>query len=283
MQPEKDTILYVITKSQEHLKSLGIASPRLDAEILLSDLLGMERIKLYSNFDRKLTEEEKDFYRSRIKERASFKPIAYILGKKSFYKSEFQVDGRVLIPRPETEELVEWVLKDNADRLSDVLDLGTGSGCIGISLQLERPDWNLVLSDVSSSALEVAKANANFILGTEPTIIRSDLWKSFPEGKKFDLIVSNPPYIPIREKDSLMKDVREFEPSSALFLENEEIFFRELLEGAKEHLKENGKIYLEIHPNFSKNLQEISKDLHYKSCTIKQDFSNKDRMIRMEL
>ncbi|MCB1178588.1 MAG: peptide chain release factor N(5)-glutamine methyltransferase, partial [Leptospiraceae bacterium] len=111
MQPEKDTILYILTKSQEYLKNLGVPNPRLDAEILLSDLLSLERIKLYSNFDKKLSEVIKNEYRKRIKERGNFKPVAYITGKKYFYKSEFIVNQTVLIPRPETEELVEWILE----------------------------------------------------------------------------------------------------------------------------------------------------------------------------
>jgi release factor glutamine methyltransferase len=283
MLPEKDTILYVLTKSQEYLKSSGIPSPRLDAELLLSEVLGIERIRLYSNFDRKLTEEEKDKYRVFIKERATCKPVAYIIQKKAFYKSNFYVNESVLIPRPETEELVDWVISDTSDGDFEILDLGTGSGCIGISLQQSRPYWKVFISDLSADALEVAQKNSREILGKELIFFHSDLFASIPETQKFDRIVSNPPYIPIQEKPQIMKDVLDFEPHLALFIEDSENFFLNFLQQAKERLKPQGKIYLEIHPDFSKKIQEISKDLHYSSCTIKQDFSNKDRMVRIEL
>ncbi len=283
MSPEKDTILYVLTKSQEYLKSSGISSPRLDAEVLLSEVLGIERIRLYSNFDRKLSESEKDKYRAFIKERSTSKPVAYITQKKAFYKSIFYVNESVLIPRPETEELVDWVLSEASQDEFEILDLGTGSGCIGISIQQSKPNWKVFISDISKDALGVAKKNSLEILGKELYSFQSDLFASIPETQKFDRIVSNPPYIPISEKSQIMKDVLDFEPHLALFLEDSESFFLNFLQQAKMRLKSQGKIYLEIHPEFSKKIQEISKDLHYSSCTIKQDFSNKDRMVRIEL
>jgi release factor glutamine methyltransferase len=279
---EKDTILYVLTKSQEYLKTKGILNPRLDAEILLSELLSLQRIKLYTNFERKLTEPEKDQYRDKIKRRGNNEPVAYIVGKKSFYKSEFQVNSSVLIPRPETEELLEWILSENSLSNRTVLDLGTGSGCIAISLKLERPEWDVTALDISDDALQLAIENSNQLLGEgKISFLKSD-WFSKIENIKFSIIVSNPPYIPLNEKDSLMKDVLQFEPHLALFLENPEEFYKMFLEKSKESLESNGKIYLETHHDWAIKIQEIGNSLGLKS-EVRQDISKKNRMVKLTI
>jgi release factor glutamine methyltransferase len=279
---EKDTILYVLTKSQEYLKTKGILNPRLDAEILLSELLSLQRIKLYTNFERKLTEPEKDQYRDKIKRRGNNEPVAYIVGKKSFYKSEFQVNSSVLIPRPETEELLEWILSENSLSNRTVLDLGTGSGCIAISLKLERPEWDVTALDISDDALQLAIENSNQLLGEgKISFLKSD-WFSKIENIKFSIIVSNPPYIPLNEKDSLMKDVLQFEPHLALFLENPEEFYKMFLEKSKESLESNGKIYLETHHDWAIKIQEIGNSLGLKS-EVRQDLSKKNRMVKLTI
>jgi release factor glutamine methyltransferase len=279
---EKDTILYVLTKSQEYLKTKGILNPRLDAEILLSELLSLQRIKLYTNFERKLTEPEKDQYRDKIKRRGNNEPVAYIVGKKSFYKSEFKVNSSVLIPRPETEELLEWILSENSLSSRTVLDLGTGSGCIAISLKLERPEWDITALDISDDALKLAIENSNQLLGEgKISFLKSD-WFSKIENIKFSIIVSNPPYIPLNEKDSLMKDVLQFEPHLALFLKNPEEFYKMFLEKSKESLESNGKIYLETHHDWAIKIQEIGNSLGLKS-EIRQDISKKNRMVKLTI
>ncbi len=280
--PEKDTILYVITKSQEFLKSKGVASPRLDAELLLADQLGLERIKLYSNFDRKLSEEEKDQYRIRIKRRGLLEPVAYILGKKYFYKSIFTVNSSVLIPRPETEELVEWILSENSLSSRSVLDLGTGSGCIAISLKKERPDWNIHALDNSREAIDIARQNAQDILENNfLEFFESNWYQELPEFK-YNILVSNPPYIPFTEKDRIMDDVLKYEPHSALFLEKPSEFYSMFIENSKKFLESNGKIYLEIHPDWVDVIQEIAAEHGFK-IQIKQDYSKKNRMVRINL
>jgi release factor glutamine methyltransferase len=272
---EKDTILYVLTKSQEYLKTKGILNPRLDAEILLSELLSLQRIKLYTNFERKLTEPEKDQYRDKIKRRGNNEPVAYIVGKKSFYKSEFKVNSSVLIPRPETEELLEWILSENSLSSRTVLDLGTGSGCIAISLKLERPEWNVTALDISDDALQLAIENSNQLLGEGKISFLESDWFSKIENNKFSIIVSNPPYIPLNEKDSLMQDVLQFEPHLALFLEKPEEFYKMFLEKSKVSLESNGKIYLETHHDWAIKIQEIGNSLGLKS-EIRQDLSKKN-------
>ncbi|NBU98094.1 MAG: peptide chain release factor N(5)-glutamine methyltransferase [Spirochaetia bacterium] len=279
---EKDTILYVLTKSQEYLKTKGILSPRLDAEILLSELLSLQRIKLYTNFERKLTESEKNLYRDKIKRRGNNEPVAYITGKKSFYKSEFKVNSNVLIPRPETEELLEWILSENSLSNRRVLDLGTGSGCIAISLKLERPDWNVVALDISDGALQIAIENSNQLLGDRKiTFLKSD-WFSNIEKDRFSIIVSNPPYIPLNEKDSLMQDVSQFEPHLALFLAKPEEFYKMFLEKSIEFLESNGKIYLETHHDWAIKVQDIGSSLGFKT-ELRQDLNKKNRMVKLTL
>jgi release factor glutamine methyltransferase len=280
---EKDTILYVLTKSQEFLGKKQIPNPRLDAELILSDVLNLERIKLYSNFDKKLTEEQKDIYRDRIKSRGDFKPVAYIIGKKNFYKSNFLVNASVLIPRPETEELIEWVSKEMQSQESlSVLDLCSGSGCIGISLKKDFPQIHITLSDISKDALEVAANNAKEILpGTVITLLESDLFDSIQTETKFDLILSNPPYIPIQEKASIMADVLNYEPHLALFLDDPETFYKKLLLGAYKHLAENGFLYMETHPDWVKQIADMSQDFGFKSSIIKKDLSHKERFIKL--
>lgn len=279
---EKDTILYVLSKSQEYLKTKGILNPRLDTEVLLSDLLSLQRIKLYTNFERKLTEAEKDEYRDRIKRRGNYEPVAYILGKKSFYKSEFKVNSSVLIPRPETEELLEWILSENSLSKRSVIDLGTGSGCIAISLKLERPDWEIKALDVSEEALKIALENSSHLLGENRISFLKSNWFSNIEKSLFSIIVSNPPYIPFNEKDSLMKDVLQYEPHLALFLENPEDFYKMLLENSKTFLEESGKIYLETHHEWAIKIQEIGVSLGFKS-EVRQDLSKKNRMVKLTL
>jgi release factor glutamine methyltransferase len=279
---EKDTILYVLTKSQEYLKTKGIINPRLDTEVLLSDLLSLQRIKLYTNFERKLTEAEKDEYRDRIKRRGNSEPVAYILGKKNFYKSEFKVNSSVLIPRPETEELLEWILSENSLSKRSVIDLGTGSGCIAISLKLERPDWDIKALDISEEALKIALENSNHLLGENRLSLLKSNWFSNIENGLFSIIVSNPPYIPHHEKDSLMKDVLQYEPHLALFLESPGVFYKMFLEDSKTFLEESGKIYLETHHEWAIKIQEIGNSLGFKS-EVRQDLSKKNRMVKLTL
>ncbi|TGK32685.1 peptide chain release factor N(5)-glutamine methyltransferase [Leptospira gomenensis] len=278
-----DSILTLLKKSEEFLKKKEIPSARLDAELLLADLLGLQRVKLYVNFERLLTETEKNAYRERIVERSKNKPTAYITGQKSFYNSVFFVNEKVLIPRPETEELVEKVLndlKENSETI-EVLDLCSGSGCIGISLKLAKKNWNVLLSDISEDALSVARENASKILGKELAVefLQSDLLTSFPPQSKFDLIVTNPPYIPVSDKPEMMKDVVDYEPHLALFRENPETFSIELISQCYERLIDGGRLYMETLPSISESLVSKSLKEGWKEGTVGKDLSGKERFV----
>lgn len=230
-----------------------------------------------------LSEFEKDTYREKIRARGNFKPVAYITGLKSFYHWDFQVNENVLIPRPETEELLEWVLKENRGVAKKVLDLCCGSGCIGISLLKEELLFQLSFSDISEKALEVTKNNLRNLVEEkkEFQLFQSDLYRSIPE-QKFDVIVSNPPYIPLEEKSQIMPDVLNYEPHIALFLQEPEAFHKRLLEESLNFLSEEGKLYLETHPDWIQKIVGLGKELGYKNIQIKQDLSRKERFISLE-
>lgn len=203
-----------------------------------------------------LTHSEDRFDASRadqlLTRRESGEPLAYILGYREFYGRRFRVDPSVLIPRHETEVLVEKALE--LEGIQTVLDIGTGSGCIGITLKLERPEWNVVCSDISSAAIQIARENAE-ILGADVEFRHSDLFDRFASDK-FDLIVSNPPYIGVEEP--LPSEVRDHEPHSALFAENHGLAIYERIASTyRQHLKDGGTLILEMGQDQSEPLSQL--------------------------
>jgi release factor glutamine methyltransferase len=208
------TVLKVLQWTAGYLREKGIEGGRLDAELLLSDALSLDRVGLYLNYDRPLTTAELAFFRERVGRRARREPLQYIVGRVEFWSLPFVVNPAVLIPRPDTEILVEEALK-RASAEATVLDVGTGSGAIAIALAHELPAADVHGVDISPAALEVAAENARLNgVGGRVRLAEADLAR-LPEGP-FDLIVSNPPYIPSGELAALMPEVRDFEPSLAL-------------------------------------------------------------------
>ncbi len=212
----------------------------------------------------------------------TYKPVQYILHEAWFYKRKFFVAEGVLIPRPETEELVQFILefiKKNPLRNLRVLDIGTGSGCIPISLQLEAPQISCVAIDVSRQALEIASKNALDhdvkIMFRYFDILDENSWSQL---RKFDIIVSNPPYIPLSEKQSLAKNVSAHEPGLSLFVDagNPLLFYQKIALFSKKHLAHNGGMFLEIHENFGTPVKELLIGLNF-SPVIKKDLFGKDR------
>lgn len=199
MMQEMWTILRILNWTKAYFEDKGIESPRLDAELLLCAVLGMRRIDLYTHFDQPLEKEELAAYRGYVMRRAKREPVAYILGEKGFLDYTFAVTADTLIPRPETELLVEKILAVTADGPLDILELGVGSGAILISLLLKRKEAQGLGVDISEGAVAVARKNAKNLGVTDRSeIIVSDLFEKVPEGRKFDLIVSNPPTFPKR-------------------------------------------------------------------------------------
>jgi release factor glutamine methyltransferase len=226
-------------------KDGGIENPPLDAEVLITSVLEIERYKLVTDRDRLLTENEILKIEKFALRRLKFEPVAYITGVKEFYSIDFLVNKDVLIPRPETELLVDMAIYwgVTGDR---VLDLCTGSGAIAVVLKHSRPDLDVYASDVSEKALKIAKKNALRILGPKRiNFLIGDLFAPF-KGEKFNLIVSNPPYVDAALKGRLQKEI-DFEPEIALFSDNggKEIIGK-IIKGSVEHLEDNGMLLLEI-------------------------------------
>jgi len=209
------TLAEVLRLSASYLEERGSPTPRLDAELLIGHALGLQRIELYTNFDRPLHEPELAACRTLLDRRGRREPVAYILGRWGFHGLDLLVDGRVLVPRPETELLVERCLAVVAERpRPSILDVGTGSGAIALAIKAARPDAVVTAVDVSAAALAVAAANAA-ALGLEVELAESDLLGGLT-GRRFDLIASNPPYVSEAEIETLEPEVARFEPRGAL-------------------------------------------------------------------
>jgi release factor glutamine methyltransferase len=209
------TLGEVLGLSTGYLQERGSPTPRLDAELLIGHALGLERIRLYTSFDRPLTEPELAAIRTLLERRGRREPVAYVLGRWGFHGLDLAVDERVLVPRPETEVLVERCLTLlDGRKAPTVLDVGTGSGAIALALKSARPDAAVTGCDVSADALDVAAANAADV-GLDVELVPSDLLAGLG-GRRFDLIASNPPYVAEAELDRLEPEVSRFEPRIAL-------------------------------------------------------------------
>jgi release factor glutamine methyltransferase len=220
MTDEVWTIQRILGSAEGYFREKKIDNPRLDAELLLARALGCERIRLYTHFDQPLSDDERTRYRELVKRRAAYEPVAYILGEREFFARTFLVSKAVLIPRPETEHLVEEALgwAERTGRTAPrVLDVGTGSGCLAVSLACEWPDAQVVAVDISEDALAVARANAEkHGVAGRVELRRGDLFATVG-GERFDVVVSNPPYVETAARARLMPDVRDWEPAVALF------------------------------------------------------------------
>ncbi len=245
------TVLEVIQRSADFLTRKGVESPRLQVELLLAHLLQMPRMKLYLNFDRTLNEVELDALRALIKRRGEREPLQHIVGTTSFCGFEFAVNRDVLIPRPETELLAEqaWTFLATLGPASPtVLDFGTGSGCLAITIALKSPGAVVHALDISEAALTVARANA-LKLGAGDRVLfhAGDGFAALEPGLSFDLIVSNPPYIPNAEITTLEPEVRDFDPRLALDGGADGLeFYRLLATQAGGRLKPGGRLMLEL-------------------------------------
>jgi release factor glutamine methyltransferase len=279
------TILKIIQWATSYFKSNQIDSPRLTIEILLAHVLGVDRIDLYLAFDQPLHAEELILLKSLIKRRLNHEPVAYITGKKEFFGLEFEVSSGVLIPRPETEFLVEEALKvipDNAG-LSPmkILDMGTGSGAIVIALSKNKPGHHFFASDISLSALCIAGANAKNHGVQNIRFFASDWFAPIAHNNAtFDLIVSNPPYIPISVIAHLAPEINRYEPSLALEGGDDGMnAVRILIGAAPSYLKPGGMMLLEIgYDQRDRVFQEIEKSHHFMLEKFVKDYSGHDRI-----
>jgi release factor glutamine methyltransferase len=253
------TIRSVLTWARGYLQTKGSPSPRLDAELLLAQVLDKDRMHLYLDMDRPLLEDELASYRGLLKRRAELEPIAYILGHKEFYSHDFMVSREVLIPRPETELLVEKTV-EMAPHGGEVFEIGVGSGAVIISILLERPDLTGYGSDVSEGAIAVARQNAQ-TLGVEDRLHlhTGDLFQGI--SRKFPVIVTNPPYVATHDTHQLQEDVLKFEPGCALFAGNDGLdIIRKIIGQASDHLEPGGRLIMEIGHDQKGAVEQMVKD-----------------------
>ncbi len=228
-----------------------------------------------------VSQEDREKLKAIQEQLLSHKPAQYIIGSSDFHGLTLKVDERVLIPRPETEELVDLILSENPEKSLSVLDIGTGSGAIALALANGRPDWQITASDISKDALSLAEENAQSC-GLSPTFVQSDCFEVISE--RFDIIVSNPPYISEADMDEVGLNVLTSEPHMALFAEEDGYaVYRKIAEQAGDYLTEKGKIYLEIGYKQGDGVGELlKKSFPQKRIRVLQDQFGKDRMVAMD-
>lgn len=278
------TVKRILDWTIPHLKSQGSESPRLDAEILLAHARGCPRIQLYTNYDQPLTDTQRATMRDLVKRRAAAEPVAYLVGHREFFGLEFRVTKDVLIPRPDTETLVVDAIEALKPQAAPrVLDVGTGSGCIAISLAVNCPNAEITAIDLSQSALDIAKANAEThnVAGRIHWLC-GDLFDPLTAGEQFDLIASNPPYIAAAEIETLSADVRLHEPRSALDGGPDGLnVIRRLIAGAPQHLVSQGKLLIEISGEQADAVtQLLAANGHYDDIAVLKDLAKQPRVVR---
>lgn len=267
-----------------------VDSPRLSAELLLAHVLNVPRIKLYTDYERPLSEKDLTRYRELVQRAGEHEPIAYLTGKAYFFNLEFDVTRDVLIPRPDTETLVENVLQlsRNAAGFESprVLDLCTGSGCIAAAVASRLKNAVVIATDISERAVEVARKNvARLGLEGRVTVEQGDLYEALsrvPDPQPFNLIVANPPYIPTGEIEKLDRNVREYEPAAALDGGIDGlVIHRRIFDGAAERLLPGGRIFLEIQFDQGPAMEELasSHGEHFDDVRVLKDFSGHERVL----
>ena len=260
-----------------------VPTPRLDAELLLGHLLQKSRLQLYLSFEMPVFQDALSKFRELIKKRIDHTPVSYLTNHKEFMSLDFYVDPRVLIPRPETEILVETVLQQQKDPCRFV-DIGTGCGAIAISSGHRRPDWELIATDFSTEALEVAQQNAfTHNCADRLTFLHGDLFEPLQELSNpcFDWIASNPPYVSTDDASTLPPDVRKHEPEIALFAGADGLdIIRRIVTEAPQFLNPQGKLIVEIGHNQSHAVQDLIKSQPvYKRCEAVKDYSGIERVV----
>lgn len=273
--------------TSRYFEQHAIPNSRLDAEVLLGHLLGKSRLQLYLDFEMPVFQEHLTPFRELIKKRIAHTPVSYLTNRKEFMSLDFYVDERVLIPRPETEQLVETILTTKTEKFQRLLELGTGSGAIATSLAVHQPEWDITATDISEPALAVAQKNAEtHACAAQITFLAGDLFDPIkaidPNTEtRFDWIVCNPPYVKKTEWDVLSPDVRDYEPEIALFAGDDGlVVIRRLITEAPEYLVPNGKLILEIGETQADPVQTlINAEPAYCNYKLLKDYAEKERIV----
>ncbi|HKL39772.1 MAG TPA: peptide chain release factor N(5)-glutamine methyltransferase [Cryomorphaceae bacterium] len=246
------------------------------------EFLGYSKTKIHLSGDEIIREEKIDQFEKVLFGLGIHQPIQYLLGYAEFYGLKFQVDSHVLIPRPETEELIRWIAEGSKSSDLRILDLGTGSGCVAISLKKEIPHANVYAVDKSIGALNLAKANAK-LNDVDVEFFAFDILKQESlTFMSFDLMVSNPPYVTLEDKRKMAKNVLDFEPHLALFVPEDDplVFYRRIVDLADGHLKKGGKIFFEINESFAAEIRSLLMDRGFTSVEIRKDLNGRYRMAK---
>jgi release factor glutamine methyltransferase len=250
-------------------------------KILLKELCNIDPLKIAIDPNFRIKPENEILLRSSLTNIIRNYPLDYIINKKSFFGYDFYVDENVLIPRPETEELVQWVIDDNnSNDRKKLIDLGAGSGCIGISIS-KTISLDITLADISKEALRVCSINKD-ILDSNVKIIEYDMNTEFTNNEFFDIIISNPPYLDYSKKDEIDENVN-FEPHIALFAPEDDplYFYKQILVFANKNLKKGGQIYLEINPDFIKEFNSLLTEFKLNDVNFRVDFRGKKRLVKL--
>ena len=250
--------------------------------LLSEQILNMKRIDVSQNLYSVVSGKKYDKFLKAIVGLKKHKPIQYILGDTEFYGLVFKVSPSVLIPRPETEELVDWIIKDSKEKQNiSILDIGTGSGCIAVTLAKKLPNAKLFALDVSAEALKLATINAE-TNEVEVEFIEADILDWDFGDLKFDIIVSNPPYVRELEKEAMSANVLNHEPHLALFVKDDDalLFYRTITDVANKILKPKGQLFFEINENLGEDTKQLLVDAGYENIELKQDVFDKNRMLK---
>jgi len=283
MAQSSKTVAEVLNAGTDYLANSDVEQPRLACELLASRLFNCKRLDLHLQFKTVLSDKHLHAMRRGVKRLAQLEPIQYIIGQWDFMGHTFKMDKRALIPRPETEGLVESVLNCSPiwqiERPA-VVDIGTGSGCIIISIALEKPNGLYIAIDISKQAIELARENAT-VLGVEDKIVFADVELSdVVEPESIDVIVANMPYIPTSDYEKLPVGIRDYEPRTALDGGPDGLsMIRPVILDAGIALKPGGYIFLEIGENQGKDVSSMLKDAGFKKIEIKKDLNNRDRIV----
>jgi len=250
--------------------------------ILTEEYLGLQRVDIALNPDQEISKEEQTKFESVLNRLKKQEPIQYITGSTEFFTRKFLVNKSVLIPRPETEELVEWIISDhrNTEKQLKVLDIGTGTGCIPISLKKELKDSEVSSYDISSEALLIAKRNAK-LNAAEVTFQKLDILKTDSLDDSYDIIVSNPPYVRELEKKAMHKNVLDHEPKLALYVEDDDalLFYSKIAELASKSLNKDGRLYFEINQYLPEETKSLVEQFGFEA-ELKKDIFGNYRMLK---
>lgn len=280
----RPTVLDLLNKSASYLAARGSSSPRLDAEVLLADILGCTRIQLYVGFDRGLDEKAVDLYRQAIVRRGKREPVAYITGRKEFMGRDLSVSREVLVPRPETELMAEAAVEAAKGlRKPLIAELCCGTGAAGIHLAISVPEARVVLTDISEGALEVAKGNvAQYGLSERVGLYQGDLFDALPEdlSGKFDVIMANPPYIMSSEIEGLEPEVSVHEPRLALDGGPDGLdFYRKISARASLWIKPGGTLVMEIGSRQAEAVTSMLSAAGFRDVSVMKDLAGLDRVV----